>query len=471
MAKLIPIFLFLFLGGSLTAQDVWSLDKCIKHAQENSLSIQQSQLNTASKKISFVQAKQERYPNLSAAAGFFEQQGRTIDPTTNTFFNKSIGSSQLSLSSGVVLFNAGRINNTIQQAKLNLEAAQYDALADVNDLALNVALIYMQILFAEDQVSNAENKLELAQSQLDRTNILVASGSLPENEKLNFEAQLATSEQTLISNQNTLDNAYLQLKQLLLLDTDESIKLARPDIELDQENPDLFLTEIIYQEALGIQPNIKSNAKAMESADLGIKIAKAQYYPSLSLSGSLSSNYSTLSKKVDGVETVIIPQNVSVNGVPVLLEVPKEIPLLVDNPFSNQINENFGQSFGLRLNIPIYQNGRTAASVQRATIARKQTELVGKQRRQTLKRDIQKAINDAKGAKRQYEAASKSMFATKAVYQNTKAKFEIGSASSFELTTARSNADMAESQLIIAKYDYLFKLKVIDYYRGKPIKF
>ncbi len=471
MAKILTISFLLFFSASLQAQDSWSLERCINHALEQSIAIEQSNLTLASSKIQLKQSKAARYPNLNGGVGLFEQFGRTIDPTTNSFANKKIGSSNFNLSSGVVLFNAGRINNTIRQAQINLESATWDAKGVANDLALNVALVYLQILFAEDQVDNAKGKLDISKAQLNRTTALIQSGSLAKNEGLNFEAQVATSEQSLIMAENTLSTAYLQLKQILRLDTEDQIKIERPAVNLEESNPDLFSTEEIYQKALLTQPTIKASEERLKSSKVGKKIATSQLYPSLSLSGSLSSNYSTLSRKLDGTKIISTTQPVKINNVPASLEVPQLVPNFIDNPFGNQLTENFGQSIGLRLNIPIYQNGRTSASIQQSEINILQTKLANEQIKQKLKSDIQKAITDAQSAKRQYAAAEKSAKATQAVFENTKKKFEIGAASSFELTTAKTNADVAQSQLTSSKYNYLFKLKIIDYYLGKPIKF
>ncbi len=473
MAKIYSILLLLFWGAGLSAQEIWSLEKCIDHAQKNSLVIQQSELAISRNQISLKQAKSDRYPNLNGSLGFFEQFGRTIDPTTNSFANKKIGSSQMAISSGVILFNAGRINNTIAQAKLNLEAARQDAQNTSNDLSLNVALIYLQILFAEDQVENAKSKLSIAQAQLKRTQALIQAGSLAENEALQFDAQVATGEQSLITAQNTLDNAYLQLKQLLRLENDVDIQIERPDISTGDLNPELLTTEAIYQQALGNQPNIKAGEIRLKSSELGQKIARSQLYPSISLSGSLSTNYSTLSRKLDTENSKIasFPQAVKINGAPATLEVPQLVPSFIDNPFKDQFNENFGQSVGVRLSIPIYQNGRTSAAIQRAQLGILQTKLANEQAKQSLRSNIQKAIADAKAAKRQYTAAQKAAKATQAVYENTQQKYAIGAASSFELTTAKNNADTAKTQLTGSKYDLIFKLKIIDYYQGRKIQF
>lgn len=471
MTKISTILVILFLGASLNAQNTWTLEKCINQALANSLNMKQSELSIAQKAILLKQSKAARLPNLSGSISFFEQFGRTIDPTTNTFANKKIGSSQFSLSSGVLLFNAGRINHTIAQAKLNLKASEQDAKNVANDLSLNVALIYLQILFAEDQVKNANDKLTISKEQLKRAKALIQAGSLAANESLTFEAQLAVSEQSVIQSQSTLDNAYLQLKQLLRLDTEDELKVSRPDILIEDVNPDLLNTEMIYQQALSSQANIQAGKTRLKSSELGEKIAKSQLYPTLSLSGSLSSNYSTLSRKLDGTDIATLPQQVKINGTPALLEIPQIIPKFSTNPFGNQLNENFGEAIGLRLNIPIYQNGRTSASVQQAKIATLQTRLKNEQVKQNLKSNIQKAISDARSAKRQYSAAEKSARATQAVYLNTQQKYDIGGASSFELTTAKNNADVAKTNLTSAQYDYLFKLKVIDYYQGKKIQF
>jgi len=251
------VIIWIFLTGFgllLNAQTTWSLQRCIDRAYANSLSIQSSRLAEEQQAISLKSAKAARLPNFNGSAGFFEQFGRTIDPTTNVFANKKIGSARFGLNAGVILFNAGRINHTIRQAKINMQAARLQSQSITNDLGLNVAMIYLQILFAEDQVQSAKDRLQIAQSNLDRAKALIRAGSLAANEALNLEAQVATAEQGLLSAQSTLERAYLLLKQILLLDEDEIIKVeVKPLANSESDKNGLVSVIVVHAKSQGIR--------------------------------------------------------------------------------------------------------------------------------------------------------------------------------------------------------------------------
>ncbi len=448
------------------AQEEWTLRRCIEQARENSITVQKSRLGTELNELSLREARAARLPNLSLSTGFFEQFGRTIDPTTNTFANQKIGSSRASLNTGLTLFNAGRINHTIQRARLNVEAAHLNDQSARDDLALNVALVYFQILFAQDQVDIARKRRELARQQIERTKALIEAGSLPANEILNFQSKLADAEQQVVAAENSLDAAYLQLRQMLR--TDEDIRIRRVPVEarIEADIPD---EETVFRAAVARLPAIRAAQLQVRSSRLGVKIAKSALWPTLTIGGSMSTNYSSLSKKLDGFEVVTIPQQVSINGSPAVLEVPRQIPVLKDNPFPNQLDENFGQSFGLNLSVPIYQNYRSAAAVQRARIAVRQAELDEMQARYNLRTTIQKAVHQARAARQQLRAAQKAYEAALAVLRNTQEKYDAGAAGAFELTTAKTNADIAENNLLSARYDLFFKRKILDFYLGKDL--
>jgi outer membrane protein len=251
------------------------------------------------------------------------------------------------------------------------------------------------------------------------------------------------------------------------------MSIERPVIEVvADKDPETFALSELYQQALTTQPNVKAADFRMLSADEGISLAKAAYYPTVSLFGSLSSNYSTQYLKLTPTGEIKkndSPTFVEIDGttLPVYFYSP-EI-LVEDLKYFPQLDQNFGQSFGVNVSIPIYSNGRNKLSVERARLNRVTSEMQNTQVRQQLKNDIQTAIANARSAKRQMAAAQKTLDAQTNAYANTEKRHAIGGANSLELTTAKNNLDIAQNDLTTSKYDYLFRLKIIDFYLGIPI--
>ena len=471
-ASILLLFFTLLFVRNISAQEIWSLEKCLRYAAENSLLVKQSELNIRSALVTEKQSKMARLPSLDASVSGGVQFGRTIDPTTNSFDNQTIGFNRYSLSAGVVLFNGNSINNTIERSKLNTEIARLDAEASEDNLYLSVATAYLNILMAEEQLENSGNQKRLSEEQLEQIDKLIKSGLRPENDRLNILAQIALNDQALVQSRNAVDLAYLQLKNLLQLDPLFDMKIEKPDLQVPAATEaEAVNFQTVYASALQTQPQIQAADLRGESADVGVKIARSSFFPTLSAFGSLSSNWSSVSKKVDGYTTVAIPQDVRINGVTTTVEFFSTLPNLVDDPFFDQINENFGQSVGLNLNIPIYNNHRNWANSEIAQINALNAPLPAEQTRQQLKNDVQSAVANARAARKSYEAAQKSRDAAKGAFDNAEKRFQLGAINTFEYSTAKINLDNAQTELVRAKYDLLFRLKIVDFYLGKELKF
>jgi len=242
MIKKISLLLFLVTTVFLSAdaQDVWSLEKCIDYARNNSLAIKQAEIGIQNALLTEKSNRMNRYPNLSAGINGGAQFGRTIDPTTNSFDNRTIGFNNLSLSAGVLIFGGNRITNSIKQAKVDAEVAKLNALDATNTLMLSVASSYLNILLSEEQLANAKGRRTLSDNQLSRIDRLIDAGSLPKNDRLNVLSQIALDEQTIIQAQNAVDIGYLQLKNLMQVEPSVDFKVGKPDIEVPSDaNPDL----------------------------------------------------------------------------------------------------------------------------------------------------------------------------------------------------------------------------------------
>jgi outer membrane protein len=472
-AQFAALLALLLSFGQAGAQDVWSLERAVRYAQDNNIIMQQARSSVRTALLSERSARASRLPNVGGQINAGQQYGRTIDPTTNEFNNTSIGYSSLGLSAGVSVFNGGLIHHSIKQADYEVQAAEADAEQTSNDLALQVAQAYLSIMLGEDQLANANRRVLQTQRQLEVTEKLIDAGSIPAGDRFNLVAQIAREEQAVITAQNSVELGYLALKQLLQLEPDYDLRIERPEIRLPEDDAAAAALTLpaLYNSAQTTQASIRAGEFRRKAAETGINIARSAYYPSVSLFGSLSSNYSTQFRTpvYDGTFTPTNPETVYVNGQPV------EIYSLVPNyslqrtPYLDQIDQNFGQSVGVNIDIPIYQNGRVRLSVERARLALLNTELQNTQVRQQLKNDIQTAIANVRAGRKQIEAAQRSFEAMQNAYSNTEKRYSLGSANSLDLTTAKNNLDLAENELLVARYDFLFRLKILDFYQGKPL--
>jgi len=469
------LFGFLFAAFGLAAQETWSLERCVQYARDNNITIKQAAASVRTALLSERQAKASRLPNVSGNFNAGEQFGRTIDPTTNTFSPNATGYNSLGLNAGAQVFAGGQIHHAVKQAGWNLKASEADAEQTMNSLALSVAQAYLTILLTEEQLKVAERRVSQSTEQLRITQKLIEAGTVPLADKYTIEAQIARDEQSAVTVQNNIDLAYLNLKQLLQLEPDFNLQIERPVVQIPADaNPDGLTLSPLYAIATQTQPNIRAAGFRIQSAAEGIEIAKSAYYPTVSIFGSMSTNYSTQYPDYKNATFT----GAELGEVEVYQIAGQDVPVRRYNPtfdvptlgYLKQIDQNFGQSVGLRINIPIYQNGSTRLSVERARLSLLNAEMQNTQTQQQLKNDIQTAIANARAARKQLNAAQKTFAAMQTAFQNTEKRHALGAVNSLDLTTAKNNFNSSENDLLVARYDYLFKLKILDFYQGKPIQ-
>ncbi len=462
----------LLLVTHVHAQDTWSLERCIRYAQENNITIQQAEANVKISLLAQQQAKASRLPNVSANSNLGKQFGRTIDPTTNQFSTTSTGYNSVGLSAGISLFNGGQIHHSVKQAGWDVLAASADAAQTSNDLALQVARAYLNILLANEQMENAQRRVVQSQEQLNLTQKLIDAGTTPVAEKYNFIAQIARDEQSVIIAQNSLELGYLTLKQLMQLEPDFDLRIEQPAVTIPAVTlPESSALTELYNVATGTQPVVQAAGFRIKAAEEGISIARSAYYPSVSAFGNLSSNYSSQF-------VTVTPTGELIRGTPVIVEFNgqqgqvafyQEDVRFSKVPYFDQLDQNFGQGIGLSISIPIYQNGRTRLNVERARLSVLTAQMQNNQVRQQLKNDIQTAIANARASRQQLDAAQKTYDATNTAFQNMGKRLNLGAVNTFDLTTSKTNLDIAENELVLAKYTYLFNLKILDFYQGKTL--
>jgi outer membrane protein len=468
---LIPIFVLGLFFSANAQMKVWSLEECVQYALENNLSIMMQELNVELEKANLRQSKAMMLPDLNANATHGYNWGQTVDLYTNQFATERVQTNNFYLQTRVTLFNGFRLLNTVRQGSLSLMASKYNTDKMRNDIILNIVTAYMQVLFTYEQLKVSEGQVNLSKQQLSRTEEMVEAGAMPKGDLLSMEAQLASEELALISVENSLESAYLTLAQLMDLESDSAFTIAFPEIEPDQDSQSLMVPlNQIYNFAIENQPQIKSAELQLQSAETGIKIAKAGAWPSLILSGSLGTGYSGARKDYsDPVFTGFEPSGLF-TGMGDTVFAPEFDYTEKVRPFGTQIDDNFNRSLSVYLTIPLFNGLQNHTQVQRARIARENAAYNLEIEKQFLMKDIQQAYADAKSAFKKYQAAEKSLKALKESFQYASEKFNLGMLNSVELNDAKNLLAQGESDLISAKYEYIFKTKILDFYLGKPIR-
>jgi outer membrane protein len=426
----------------------WTLERCISFAIENNIQIKQSALQQESARLDKTQALAQMFPNLNASGGFNMNFGRNIDPGTNAFVNEQVNSNNWRLGSNVTLFNGLRLLNSFKQSQLDLIAAEYDVQGLGNDISMNIATAFMQVMFNEELLLVAQEQFDITSEQLARTVKLVDAGSLPEGMAFDVEAQLASNELQVINMENALSASVLALKQMLNLPASESFRIKRPDSDVPMEELGATTVGTVYDHALNNWPQIKARETRLESARKSEQIAFASYTPTLSANGSVSTFFSSSFQDIDFTTF-------------------ERTPIA----YGDQMERNLSESVGLSLSVPIFNGLQSRTAVKKARLGRMNAELQLQDQKNQLYSSVQQAYNDAQAAKRQYDASDKSVNATEKAFEYAEQRYKVGMMNALEFNTSSNNMIRSQSELLRSKYDYIFKMKVLDFYQGKPITF
>jgi outer membrane protein len=423
-------------------QEPWSLEQCIEYALDNNINIKQQKLNVKINQNQLTRATLNAYPNLNASANHNYSFGRAIDYGTNTV-SQDMEATSFSINSSVTLFSGFQIINTIRQEDLNLLASLSDVEKLKNSIALNIAAAYLQILFSQEILETTKKQKELTELQLERTQQFVKAGSLPEGNLLEIEAQLATDELQLVNAQNQLDIAYLTLTQLLDIKSSDGFTIQLPDLSNFEERIPVDAPVNLFNQAQDLMPQIKSASIRVLGAEKSVLIAKGGRSPRLSLGTSYSS------------------------GARRYLDTPP--PGLSNDPFRDQIRENYSLGIGLSLSIPIFNGWQVKTSVSNAYISLQNAKLNLEQEKNYLFKDIQQAYADALGSLKKYKATEKNVDALQEAFRYSEERFNLGLVNSLDYTTSKTRLTKAQADLLSAKYEFIFKTKILDFYKGIPI--
>ena len=430
----------LLMPASVLAQQQWSLRQCIDYAVEHNIQVKQREVSRMQRELDVNTAKNSRLPDLSASASESFSFGRGLT-AQNTYSNTNTSSTSFNLSSSVPLFTGYRIPRTLEMQKLNLEAATADLEKAKNDIRMQVAQAYVQILYNLELCEVANRQIEIDSMHVHRLTEMMKNGKASGTEVAQQEASLAQSRLTATQADNDYRLSLLSLTQLLELPSPEGFTISREvNQELWNEVHTLPSPDVIYQEALIIKPEIQAEQSRLASSAKNIDIAKSANLPSLSLSGGLGTNYYKTS------------------GLP-------------GDKFFKQLNNNFSQFLGLSLNVPIFNRFETRNNIKNAQLSQYNQQLQLDNVKKNLYKEIQQAYYNAVTSEAKYQSSEQAKRSQEEAFRLMSAKYEYGKANITEFNEAKNNLMKAESDLVRAKYEYLYQNALIDFYRGKDLSF
>jgi outer membrane protein len=443
MMKKLLIFVFLILAAStgslFSQQKVWSLEDCIRYAIENNIQIKQQVVQTEIRQNSLELAKLKLVPVINGSASHDYSFGRALDQNTYQFYNQTLMSDYFYLGGSTNVFNGMQNYNSIQKNKYDVLASQEDLKYISDNVALNVALAYLQVLLNRELVAASESQLNITRQQIEKTRKLVDAGSVAKGNLLQIEAQAAQEELSLINMKNQVETSYLNLTQLLEIKTPAGFEIDAPQINVDPNSVVSGTIDEIYQIAEKNRPEIKSSEMKLTSSMYGLKIAKGGRSPRFAINHSVNTRYTFISG-VDDQET-----------------------------FSDQLKNNRNSTLGLQMSIPILNGWQVSKNISNSKLDVESSQYELEATKKQLYKSIQQAYTDAAAAIKKYNSSLKAVASTEESFRYTEQKFNVGMVTSVDYNVAKTQLIRSQSDMSQAKYEYVFKTKVLDFYKGIPL--
>lgn len=447
----------------------FNLQQCIDIAIQNNLNLKITDVNVAIAKNNALQSQAQALPSLNGTAMHNYQYGRTIDRYTNTFANTNVLSQNFYLTAQWTIFSGLSQYNTIQSNKMNLLSAQENLAQQKNDLMLNVATAYVNVLLSQDILELNKTQYEITKQNYDRTKILVEQGSAAISTLKDIEAQLANDELNVINAKNNLELNLLALKQIMNIPAQQNIEIIRPEIAINAEILTQYTADDIYNIAIKTQPSVKSKEYQLKSYEYMLKANRGKRSPTLNISASLATGYSGLAKRIIGYQT----QMDTLGNIPGFgpLVYSQQVPILEKTPFLQQYKDNFNKVIGFSLNVPLFNGLTVHTAVKNAQLNVLSAKYNFDLNNQNLYKTIVQAYTNAQAALSKYQASQKSFDAAKVSYEINENKYQQGALSYFDYSVSKNRMLSAQLNLLQSKYDLFFKIKILEFYAGKPLNF
>jgi outer membrane protein len=431
--------LIVFGGDSIAQQKVWSLEECIKYAIDHNIQIKQQTIQTKVQKNTLDQAKLSLLPTINGQVSHDYSFGRALDQNTYTFYNQTVLQDYFYLGGRTDVFTGLQNLNTIQMNKYELLAGEQDLQRIRDNVSLSVALAYLQILLNKELVSANENQLNTTLQQIEKTRKLVDAGSVARGNLLQIEAQAAQEELSLITMKNQLETSYLNLTQLLELESPAGFEIIVPEINVELNSVVTGNIDEIYNLAAQSRPEIKSSELKLTASEYALKIARGARSPSISLSHTFGTRYSYI-KDMPGMQS-----------------------------FEDQLKNNKNYGLGLSLSLPLLNGWQVNKNISNSRLAVESSQYTLEGSKKELYKDIQQSYTDAVAALKKYNASSKAVNSSEESFRYTEQKFNVGMITPVDYNVAKNQLLNAQSEMSQAKYEFIFKTKVLDFYKGLPL--
>ena len=453
-----------------TAQNKLTLKDAIEIGIKNNLEVSQSDLLMQKADINLKQSKENMLPNLNANADHGYNYGRSIDPFSNTFINQKVGYASYGASSKIILFNGLSLQNQVSANRLGYEASKMELQQAKDNLTINIILDYLQVLSAEDVLLQSKDQVQVTQKQVDRLSILNQSGAVLPADFYDLKGQLATDQIAIVDNQANVETAKLNLVQLLNIPYNKDMEVER----IPEQNFNINYSgtpDSIYQQALQQFAQVKAAKLRTESAQKNISSIRGQLFPTLSFGGNINTNYSTVATRDYFVNTT---ENPSSNYVNVgnqkyqVIEQQNNYEARKIN-FSDQLSNNLFYTLNVGLSIPLFNAARIRNQMNLAKLDYKNTQLIENNTKTQLQQSIERAYVNLTSSSDKYKLLENQVAAFNESFRTAEIRFNAGAITSVDYLIAKNNLNRAQNNLIIAKYDFVLREKVLDYYGGKSL--
>jgi outer membrane protein len=450
MIKYLAVITLFFISISQQAQErvPWTLDSCISYAQEKNIQINRSKLNMERVGQDELTAKASLAPSLNASFNQGFNFGQSLDPFTNTFATDRVQYGNYGANLSFDFFRGLSKIKEVKRSQADYTVQQLETQRLINDISLNVATGYLQILFQKELLAVATEQLEISEMQMERIQILYEAGQVPNSDYLDIISQVASNELTRVQAENDLLLSYVSLVQLMQLPVElqSTFDIVVPDLEVYQDMDLLITPGEVYRAALDVMPEVKRDRESIKRNELNMQVVKGNYWPSLTFSAGAGSGYSgkNLSDPTDPTSAV--------------------------KSWGDQFTDNLNYRTDIGLRIPIFNGLQVRTSTQKAEIAIREASYNLAETKNNLEQSIQKAYYDALAAKQKYLASITAVESLSESFTYSEIRYEEGVINQVEYNQTKTTLTKAQSDLVQAKFDYIFRLKILDFYQGKPLE-
>jgi outer membrane protein len=457
------------------------LQTCIDIALQNNLTLRQSQIQLRNTELQLRQARLNRLPNVGAFLTQGYNSGRNINPATNEFVEQGVLSNNVQATAQATIYNGGLLQNTIRQNDLLRQSNEASVKATENNVILTVIQQYLNVITGQEQLVVAQRQRDVSAAQLDRTQRLVNAGSLAEGELFTIRAQIGNDELAIVNAQNSIELGKLALLQAMNVPaagptagpTVASFEVEPVNVPDPNTEPYRESSEEVYGVAQQFMPDVKAAELRVRSDAVGVQVARANLLPTVTLNGFLSTLYSNvgLQRRTALGTTSNIDQTILVNGIPTTITTQQPNFLFEDYTFFEQLGNNLNRGLSLQVQIPIYNRSQVRTQILRAQLQQQNSEIAAANTRLTLRQNIETAYTNLRAAANRYRATQAQLTQLEQAFRVAESRFNAGALNSTDYNVAKTNLDRARAGLVQAKYDYVFRTKILDFYQNKPLTF